>query len=724
MIKLTKEIKFKEYSFWITSTRKLGISFYSHPLDIELLDTSSYEQILSQILKNSLDDVKFRIQHYAIDIEHSTPNHSRYESLKKLNESHSNVVFHFEKKISLNDIKNLDKDTHKKQILEKFLDQVPIQELSQVFNLENVEDVKPFFWDLEQPIVQSASHLDTGFEFISLLKLIKPASGFLSLNSLSQILLKLPKPFEIHLQTTKIPKALTQMKFAQSKKRDEQTNSVSGQTKSEVADQALAGIEFKNDAYYGFEWHLVLRRSDIAELKADLKEAFSILSSFAQMYIETIGNYPSFMSTQLGSDFHFKGIFEQITEKDEILPCYMPLLTYGARRKQRAELNDLAFHRIDGSIDYLNQFDPAYNNANINIIGQAGKGKSVFINRKILADSFDPETILIIVDVKGSHTRLVSSLNGDVMQVTLNQPSGINPVKFLKSNKDEKILEIVKTFLCELCLDDEEKKLSEVESSEIEEALIKYADSESDKTYSIDEFMTYLPDSFSRKKLLKRYSEKGLLKHVFSNLSDTKTIRNRIRYYNFQNIDTAANSAVSRAIMASIMADTSFTLATKRRDQKLMFISDETPFFIKNCFRSFSLLSKNVRSLYGSLMLTVQVSQDLMLDGDKSLIDNASSHVFLSRDESDHVFKERFNLSDFDMDKLNNLSGVQGKYSQFLIKDNLGSRIGNLFLTKKEYWQSTTKATEQALIDKMKSEFQNLDEDLILTLISENELRA
>jgi hypothetical protein len=176
--------------------------------------------------------------------------------------------------------------------------------------------------------------------------------------------------------------------------------------------------------------------------------------------------------------------------------------------------------------------------------------------------------------------------------------------------------------------------------------------------------------------------------------------------------------------MASIMADTSFTLATKRRDQKLMFISDETPFFIKNCFRSFSLLSKNVRSLYGSLMLTVQVSQDLMLDGDKSLIDNASSHVFLSRDESDHVFKERFNLSDLDMDKLNNLSGVQGKYSQFLIKDNLGSRIGNLFLTKKEYWQSTTKATEQALIDKMKSEFHNIDEDLILTLISENELRA
>lgn len=726
MIKFTRTYQYGQYLFWVTSNRKIGISFLAKQIDLECANTDQLGDNLTKVFRSLSDDVRLRFQLYSETIEHSTVDHARSTSLLGLGETFNNVVFHFETRIEMKLINELE---HKlESAAAKLLKLIPLEQIRSIgVELTNLTDISAFFWDIEQPIVQVGAHLDTGFEKISVIKLIKASNSMISLETMAELQLSLPKPFEIHVNINKVPNNAAKVRFLSAAKRDEQTNSVSGQTKSKYADQAVAGMEFNNESYLSFEWHLVIRRKSEIELRTDSELAFNELSKFSEFYLETIGTYPSFASLQLGSDFHFKGIFEQITEKDEVMGCYLPICTYGTNRKVTVPINSYAFHRLDGSIDYLDQFDPAYSNANLNIVGISGKGKSVFINGKIRADAFDPDSKIIVVDVKGSHTRLINSLGGDVYNINLKTTSGINPIAFLKQSSDEKALEIVKTFLSELCLDDEEKKLNEVESSQLEEILVDYAEQSKsvELDYSMNEFIEFIPESFARKMLLKRFSNKGILRHIFSEGTNasSRSDRNRIRYYNFQNIDTAANTAVSRAIMAAIMADFSFTLSTKDLSERLLFISDETPFFIKHCFRSFSLLSKNVRALNGSLMLTVQLSCDLVVDGDKSLIDTAGTNIFLSGDETKENFKERFNLNQSEVDKVFSLSGVQGKYSQFLIKDQKGSRIGNLFLSKKEYWQATTKPVEMSLIEKIKSSFPNLDEDTILELISRNQIK-
>lgn len=725
MIKLSKKIEHNNLVFWVTSNRKIGISFITHQLDFELTNLTEFESQITKYLKSLSEKIKFRVQLSAEDIFHSTPNHSRSVHLTEIGESYNNLLLSFEMKIDYKVFITTNLEAVLQEKAAELLESLNFPHLEKCgFKLRNLKDVEAIFWDLNFPIVQNETFLDCGVEKVGLIKLLKSSNNYVSLETITQLQLSIPKPFEIHVSIRRIPDTITKLKFTHTAKRELLTNTTAGQSKSLAADQAAAGMELSGDRYFSFEWHLVLRRSNESDLKRDIKNAFNELQSFSEFYIESIGAYPSFMSIQPGSEFHINQTFENITEKDVVLPSYLPLLSFGCVRRTSVPPNSFAFHRIDGSIDYFNNFSSEYNNANLNIIGQSGKGKSVFINRKIMADNFDPNTTQIIVDVKGSHTRLVKSLNGDVFNINLKSGSGINPISFLKADSSEKTLEIVKTFLCELCLDDEEKKLGEIESCEIEEYLMDYVENlKTDQIeYSIDEFIHCIPDKFSRKMLLKRFSKKGMLKHIFADSispSELTENRNKLRYYNFQNIDTASNTAISRAIMAAIMADFAFTLSTKELSEKLIFVSDETPFFIKHCFRSFSLISKNVRSLNGSLMLTVQVSQDLIVDRDKSLIDNAVSQIFLSGDESEVVFKDRFNLDSLETQKIFNLAGEQGVYSQFLIKDAFGSRLGNLYLSKKEYWQATTKPSEMDLINKLKNQFSEVSEDIIISLISE-----
>lgn len=725
MIKLNKVIQIENYTFWVTSNRKIGISFATQQLDFELTNLNEFESQFSRYLKSLNEKVKFRVQLSGDDIMHTTPNHSRSEHLREIGESYNNLLLSFEMKIDYKVLITTNLDAALEKQARELLDYLNLSSLDKCgFNLRNIKEVDALFWDLNMPIVQNSTFLDSGVEKIGVIKLLKSSNNYVSLETMTQLQLAIPKPFEIHVSIRRIPDAITKLKFTHTAKRELLTNTTAGQSKSLAADQAAAGMELGGDRYFSFEWHLLLRRSSEEELKHDIKSVFNDLQGFSEFYIESIGAYPSFMSVQIASEFHINQTFENITEKDITLPSYLPLLTFGCKRKTLVAPSSFAFHRIDGSVDYFNNFSHEYNNANLNIIGQSGKGKSVLINRKIMADHFDQNTTQIIVDVKGSHTRLVRSLGGDVYNINLKTGSGINPVSFLEIDSAEKTLEIVKTFICELCLDDEEKKLGEIESCEIEEYLMNFVDkAKSGKlSYSIDDFISCVPDKFSRKLLLKRFSSKGMLKHIFAesiSATEIKKNRNRLRYYNFQNIDTASNKAISRAIMAAIMADFSFTLSTKELSEKLIFVSDETPFFIKHCFRSFSLISKNVRALNGSLMLTVQVSANLVVDGDKSLIDSAVSNIFLSGDETETIFKDRFNLDDQEVHKIFNLAGEQGKYSQFLIKDVFGSRIGNLHLSKKEYWQATTKPSELDLINKLKKEFSDVSEDTIISLISE-----
>ena len=225
------------------------------------------------------------------------------------------------------------------------------------------------------------------------------------------------------------------------------------------------------------------------------------------------------------------------------------------------------------------------------------------------------------------------------------------------------------------------------EKTLLEKNLIQFSKQvNSNEEKTLDNFYKSL--KHPRKKKLNRWIKGSLNENIFKS---TKDISNeRLLYFNFENISTASNSLIAKAIIASIMAEFSFKLLTKKPQEKFIFISDETPFFIKNCFNTFSLLSKNVRKLNGSLILLAQNSKDLIVNGDTSLIDNSEFKILFSYDGIEGRFKELFSLTDAEFQRLKTIRTVKGEFSQFILKDSIGCRCGFLRLSKDEYIMSNT----------------------------------
>ena len=65
---------------------------------------------------------------------------------------------------------------------------------------------------------------------------------------------------------------------------------------------------------------------------------------------------------------------------------------------------------------------------------------------------------------------------------------------------------------------------------------------------------------------------------------------------------------------------------------------------------------------------------------------------------------------------------VKGKYSQFLIKDSVSSKVGHLILAPYEYWQSTTESYDLAKIQELSRILPTVDQSKLMTLLS-SELR-
>ena len=317
------------------------------------------------------------------------------------------------------------------------------------------------------------------------------------------------------------------------------------------------------------------------------------------------------------------------------------------------------------------------------------------------------------MDVKGSHKKTVEKLNGKTYNIDIENSSGLNPLKKLNSSKES--IEIASSFIEKLLLENEEESLSSVEKTLIEKSLIQFAEKtkENENLKNLDYFYNSL--EHPKKEKLSRFIKGSLNENIFKPSGDVSG--NRLLYFNFENINTASNSYIAKAIIAGLMAEFSFKLLNKKPNEKLIFISDETPFFIKSCFNTFSLLSKNVRKLNGSLILLAQNSKDLVFNGDTSLIDNSEFKILFSHDGEERKFKETFNLTDLEFQKLKNLKTVKGHYSQFLLKDSLGSKIGFLRLSKEEYILSNTEPEFLHKLKKLQSLF-NINEDKALQVMN------
>ena len=683
-----------EKNYWVSSWGYLGQSFSFKTLDLEI--ENNLESLFDSFLKSISQNVRLRLSLFSEFSHKADFQNERSKAINKIGFLKNFGLIHFEHKDKISFKEAFKKDFLKKDIFfqkrqteilesldERFLNKIKASSI-------NSKDFKDIY-NLHKPVSFTPCGLKNNKYHLGILKLKNSGNYPLTLKSLALMLEQVPKPLSFHIAFEKLSQALAD-KTLKLKSREEETGR--GQVsyeKYQKTQKAISEVELGGLELFQYEIHIMLRRFLDSSSRKDLALVLKALSPLGEWSLESFGAYPSLLALSPGSKLHYK-----LLENSSVLKCFFPCSSFGSSSTSSFSSNldkksntkgSLIYHRRDFSLDRLNPFSVDYSNHTGVIIGKSGKGKSVFANLLTRSLFNDDKAFIFLVDVKGSHKKTVEALGGKTYNIDINNSSGLNPIKKLTNKKAS--IEITSHFIEKLLLEEEEESLNSEEKNLLEKSLIsfvKQSPKNQSSLKSLDHFFKHF--EHPRKEKLSRFIEGSLYENLFKDCGDI--LDSRLLYFNFENISTAGNSFIAKAVMAGLMAEFSFRLLNKKPNEKLIFIADETPFFIKSCFNTFSLLSKNVRKLNGSLILLAQNSKDLVFNGDTSLIDNSEFKILFSDDGTEKEFKQTFNLTDEEFLKLKNLKTIKGLYSQFLLKDSIGSKVGFLRLSKREYVLSNT----------------------------------
>ena len=702
----------QEKDYWVSSSGVLGKSFLFETLDLEI--EQNLESLFDSFLKSVSQNVRVKLSLFQ-EISHDISlNTERSKALRARGFLTNKALIHFEHKNKISVKEAFKKDVLKREeFLQKRLSDI-YESLDESFlNRMKTKPLSssPFkdLYNLHKPLSVTVCGLKTGKGHIGILKLKNSGNHPLSLKSVALVLERIRKPVSFHISFEKLSQAKSEKTLKLKSREEAEGRGQVSYEKYQKAQRAISEVELGGEDLFHFEIHLMINRDFEDNLRRDIASSLKALSPLGEWSIESFGAYPSLFALSPGDGLHYK-----LIEKSSTLKCFFPCFRFGSNLKSSSDTEgSLVYHRQDSSLDALNPFSWDYSNHTGVIIGKSGKGKSVFANLLTKSINHDERASIFLVDVKGSHKKTVEKLGGKIYNIDIENSSGLNPLKKLNSSKES--IEIAGNFIEKLLLENEEEALSSIDKSMLEKSLIQFAETTKDnpRLKNLDNFYNHLEHPKSEK--LGRFIKGSLNENIFKQSGNMSG--NRLLYFNFENISTASNSYIAKAIIAGLMAEFSFKLLNKEPQEKLIFISDETPFFIKSCFNTFSLLSKNVRKLNGSLILLAQNSKDLIFNGDTSLIDNSEFKILFSHDGEEKKFKETFNLTNEEFQKLSRLKTVKGHYSQFLLKDSIGSKVGYLRLSKEEYIFSNTEPEFLHKVKKLQNLF-NITEDKALQVMN------
>lgn len=693
---------------FITDTKVMGFGYSCDNLDVEVDASLASPDPVSSFVASLPPDTKVRI------ISRTLPEHILNEqrgARAKALEGLGNIAFEtnifLEKAVGK--INFLKSESAGIDAIRAFRDSFDPKLFKHIgLNLKPLSDYSEFF---KQPtVVKLAScGLQINSNFYGVLKLVKLGTYPIDLYDVIAARDKLPIPNTYSFTMRKLSDSETQIFLKKKSKQEASGSDLTSFKKFEDVQNSIVQADLGGRRFVEFEVNIVFESDDDKELLRQLFDARNTLKGIGQFEVEIVGVLPSIEASRVGGPTHHSNI-----ERDDNVQTYMPFYQLGNNVTGAVGKRAFTFHRANNTLASLDPYTSSYMNYSGVIIGQSGRGKSVFNNMLIKCLLNDEKCKIILVDVMGSYTNLVNRMGGNVNRINSSEPSGISPMEFLNASQAREVVEIVLDYLEKLLLEDDETSLRRSEQVELEKAFLSYVESQP-KSFSIDGFLAFSKD-IPRKTSLERWRSKGILGNIFAPFQ--KKNDSKIQYFDFTEITGASNGPLAKAVMSAVMAHFSFLLLSKQTDEKLIFLCDETPFFVKNCFSSFTLLSKNVRKLSGSLILTAQMLSDLVVNGDGSLISQSEFKILFSCDGTDEFFKTYSGVSDDTLADLKSLRPVRGEYSLFFFKDGLGERLCKLWLSKDEYYTSSTHADDRTLLKKTKEFFNFKDEDTTITAIS------
>lgn len=685
-------------------------------IDEEVHGLESAERMLSSLLSDLPQGRTLRIYLKSEYSNEINTNHSRKSALSEVGFIQSKAYVFLEKSASL-DLKTFFKATQKDKSQSLLTDFQFLKDQGIKIKPLAETDIEKFFPVINDEIHHQFQTIDLGSSLVSILRLTKQSEFGMGLETLSHIKDALPLPYMICCSIQAVPQSEAETYLRRRSNQNSMGSDLMENRKLSEAQTDLEDISLNGSKLYRFEWLCLIERDSEESLRIDREEIKRKLEGLGEIYIESVGAFKSLKSFYLGESPHFT-----LLEKDSTLTTYMPLITQGdSKLRTQVFPRSLALHRKDESLTYLNIFDPTYESFSWCIFGRPGTGKSVLTNALTRALVHDPEVKVIKIDVGGSHSRETQLLGGVEKTLNLNEPTGINPFDVLTIlGPDKESIQILSAFLEVLVLEEGEAKLSKTMKSDIENALVIYADKNPEDP-NLNDFVkksTLLP----RKELFRRWVQSGVYGNAFlTSKGSLKSglLDSQLTYYNFSKISQALDPDYAQGGLAAVMAQFNIEMLRKSANKKkIVFIADETPFFIKKCFSFFNLSIANVRKEGHGFITVAQKSSHVVINGDTGIIDNSPNRIYFSADGEDTDFLARNHITTDGLKKITSLQREQGEFSECLIKDLHGERVLKVRLSHQEYWSYTSKDEDRRKWEEIKKACPSLKLEEILKCLS------
>lgn len=683
--------------------------------DEEVFGLENTEQMLQSLLKDIPQGRTLRIY---LQSEYSTDEnseHSRTEALKNIGFVKNKAFVFLEKPAKIDFTKFL---KAKKDSTSVFTDFNILKNNSIQVKPLNKNEVEAIFPKMNEEIHHSFQTIDLGSNVVSLLRLTKQSEFGMDLATLSHIKDGLPLPYTICCSIQAVNQTEAETILRRRSKQNSMNLDINENRKFSEAQSDLEDISLNGIKLFRFEWQCLISRNSEESLRSDREDMKRKLEPLGEIYIESVGALESLKSFYPGEEPHFT-----LLEKDSTLVTYLPLVTRGdSASNVNITKKSLALHRKDESLTYMNIFDPNYESFSWCIFGRPGTGKSVLTNAITRALVYDPEIKIIKIDVGGSHSRETEILGGLEKTLNLNEPTGINPFNvIIELGPTKEAVQILAAFMEVLILEEGESKLSKTMKSDLERAILFYAENFS-TDLSLNDFYEKSAN-LPRKELFQRWVGSGVYGNAFAvdknpYLKKLK-LDQQLTYFNFSKISQALDPDYAQGGLAAVMAQ--FNLEMLKKDQhkkKIVFIADETPFFIKKCFSFFNLSIANVRKEGHGFITVAQKSAHVVVDQDTGILDNSPNRIYFSLDGDDDSFMGRNQLTTDSVQKIKNLKRQQGEFSECLLKDNQGEKVLKIRLNSQEYWAYTSKDEDRRKYNELKKACPNLSLQEIVKCLS------
>lgn len=137
--------------------------------------------------------------------------------------------------------------------------------------------------------------------------------------------------------------------------------------------------------------------------------------------------------------------------------------------------------------------------------------------------------------------------------------------------------------------------------------------------------------------------------------------------------------------------------------RRLVFVADETPFFIQKCFNFFNLSIANIRKEGHGFVTIAQKSSHLIVGGDTGIIDNSPQRVVFSIDGDREEFGKRLHLSEDSIQLIESLQRKNGAFAECFFQDPRGERVLRLRLSSEEYFSYSSKEEDKQKFKEIKA---------------------